>query len=65
MNEVINLDASQIQTETTGARIVKEIQEWLLSKEVPEEMAVLPEDTTQCLLVGVSIFDCSLFCIFF
>ena len=60
MNEVINLDASQIQTEMTGAQIVKEIQEWLLSKEVPEEIVVLPEDTTQHLLVGLSMF-----CIFF
>ena len=61
VNEVINLDASQIQMETTGAQIVKEIQERLLSKEVPEEMAVLPEDTTQRLLVEVSMFYCFLF----
>ena len=56
VNEVINLDTGNLQTETTGEKIVKEIQEWLLTQTDSEESAVLPEDATQHLLVGVNLF---------
>ena len=54
LEEAINLDASRLQTETTGEKIVKQIQEWLLTKVNSSETAVLPEDKMQRLLVGVS-----------
>ena len=54
VEEAINLDASKLETETTGERIVKQIQEWLLTKVSSSETAVLPEDKMQKLLVGVS-----------
>ena len=54
LDEAINLDTSKIQTETTGEKIVKQIQEWLLTKVNSSETAVLPEDKMQKLLVGVS-----------
>ena len=54
VEEAINLDTSKLETETTGERIVKQIQEWLLTKVSSSETAVLPEDKMQKLLVGVS-----------
>ena len=54
LDEAINLDTSRIQTETTGEKIIKQIQEWLLTKADSSETAVLPEDKMQKLLVGVS-----------
>ena len=54
VNEALNLDTSKLETEVTGERIVKEIQEWLLSQKKSGGTAVLPEDKTQRLLVGVS-----------
>ena len=53
VNEVINLDTSKLQVEATGARIVQQIQEWLLTKVSSDEVATLPEDMTQRMLVGV------------
>ena len=55
INEIINMDTSKIETETTGKEIVKQIQEWLLTKVGSGETAVLPEKKMQKLLVGVSI----------
>ena len=54
VDEALNLDTSKLETEVTGERIVKEIQEWLLSQKKSGGTAVLPEDKTQHLLVGVS-----------
>ena len=50
---MINLDTAQLQTETTGAKIVQKLQEYLLTQVSASETAVLPEDKIQCLLVGV------------
>ena len=57
VNEVINLDPTKIKPETTGRQIVQQIQEWLLTKAGSSETAVLPEDKTQRLLVGVCKFE--------
>ena len=57
VNEVINLDPSKIKIEETGERIVCKIQDWLLKEASSKEIASLPEDTTQRLLVGVSFID--------
>ena len=57
MDEIINLDTQKLQTEATGAKIVAEIQDWLLTRVGSQETAVLPEDKMQRLLVGVSIPD--------
>ena len=54
VDEALNLDTSKLETEVTGERIVKEIQEWLLLQKKSWGTAVLPEDKTQRLLVGVS-----------
>ena len=32
LDAIINLDTTKLQTEATGERIVREIQEWLLTK---------------------------------
>ena len=53
---IINLDTQKLQTETTSAKIVGEIQDWLLTHVSSHEMAVLLEDKMQWLLVGVCIF---------
>ena len=53
LNKMINLDTGALQTEATGEKIVRKLQEYLLSKMSPDERAVLPEDKIQCLLVGV------------
>ena len=50
---MVNLDTKQLHTETTGEKIVKQPQEYLLNKVSANERAVLPEDKIQCLLVGV------------
>ena len=55
MNEVINLDPSEIKVEETSERIVHKIQDWLLKEVSLKEVAGLAEDTTQCLLVSVHI----------
>ena len=55
LDEIINLDTTKLQTETTGEKIVAEIQAWLLTKASSQETAVLPEDKLQRLLVGVSV----------
>ena len=55
VNEMINLDTSKIETETTCEPIVKQIQEWLLTKVGSSETAVWPKNKMQKLLVGVSI----------
>ena len=54
VDEALNLNTSKIETEVTGERIVKEIQEWLLTQKGSGGTAILPEDKTQHLLVGVS-----------
>ena len=55
VNEVINLDPSEIKVEETSECIVHKIQDWLLKEASSKEVAGLPEDTTQRLLVGVHI----------
>ena len=55
VDAIINLDTQKLQTETTGAKIIEEIQEWLLTRVSSQETAVLPDDKVQRLLVGVSI----------
>ena len=57
VDEIINLNTQKLQMEATGAKIVAEIQDWLLTRVGSQETAVLPEDKMQCLLVGVSIPD--------
>ena len=57
INEVINLDASKLKVEETGKRIVRKIQDWLATESSSKQVASLPEDTTRCLLVGLSIFS--------
>ena len=53
LNKMINLDTGALQTETTGKKIVRKLQEYLFSKMSPDERAILPEDKIQHLLVGV------------
>ena len=55
MDKIINLDMQKLQTETTGAKIVGEIQDWLLTHMSLQETVVLPEGKMQCLLVSVSV----------
>ena len=57
VDDIINLDTEKLQTETTGEKIVRKLQEYLLQKDKPLEMAILPEDKIQRLLVGVTIFQ--------
>ena len=47
VDAIINLDTQKLQTETTGAKIIEEIQEWLLTRVSSQEMAVLPDDKVQ------------------
>ena len=47
IDEIINLDTQKLQTETTGAKIVSEIQDWLLTGVSSQETAILPEDKMQ------------------
>ena len=54
VDEIINLDTSLLQTETTGEKIVHELQEWLLTSSAAPNTAVLPDDKIQRILVGVS-----------
>ena len=54
VDEIINVDTSLLQTETTGEKIVCELQEWLLTNPAAPNMAVLPDDKIQRILVGVS-----------
>ena len=54
VDEIINLDTQKLQTETTGAKIVSEIQDWLFTRVSLQETAVLLEDKMQRLLVGIS-----------
>ena len=53
IDRMINLDTAQLQTETTGVKIVQKLQEYLLTQMSASETAVLPEDKIQRLLVGV------------
>ena len=55
IDDILNLETQKLQTETTGTRIVQEIQDWLLTRVSSQETAVLPEDKMQRLLVGVII----------
>ena len=57
INEIINLDASKLKVEETGECIMRKIQDWLATKSHSKQVASLPEDTTQCLLVGVSMIQ--------
>ena len=65
LNKMVNLDTKQLHTETTGEKIVKQLQEYLLNKVSANEWAVLPEDKIQCLLVGVTYFLTSRYLKFF
>ena len=60
IDEILNLETQQLQTEMTGAKIVQQIQSWLLTRVSSQETAVLPEDKMQRLLIGVSIFNSSI-----
>ena len=53
VDKILNLNTEQLQTETTGEKIIQEIQEWLLTQASSPEAAVLPDDRAQCLLVRV------------
>ena len=55
INEIINLDTSKLKVEETSEHIVRKIQDWLATESHSQQVASLPEDTTQCLLVGVSM----------
>ena len=55
VDAIITLDTTKLKTEATGEKIIKEIQEWLLTRVSSQETAVLPEDKMQRLLMGVSI----------
>ena len=61
VDEIINLDTSLLQTETMGEKIVRELQEWLLTNPAAPNMAVLPDDKIQRILVGVSSHKLSWF----
>ena len=52
---MINIDAKKLQTETTGEKIVHQLQDYLLQHTSADERAVLPEDKIQRLLVGISL----------
>ena len=54
LNKMINIDTRKLQTETTGEKIVRQLQDYLLQHASADERAVLPEDKIQHLLVGVS-----------
>ena len=54
MDEIINFDTSLLQTEATEEKIVRELQEWLLTNPATPNMTVLPDDKIQRILVGVS-----------
>ena len=56
LDKMINLDPRELKTEATGEKIIRQLQEYLLSKVDTDERAVLPEDKIQRLLVGVSNF---------
>ena len=60
MDEIINLDPTKLKAEETGERIVRKIQEWLISETSAGERAALPEDVTQHLLIGVSVIPSNL-----
>ena len=53
LDKMVHLDTSQLHTETTGKKIIKQLQEYLLSKVSADERAVLPENKIQRLLGGV------------
>ena len=60
MDKVIYLDPTKLKAEETGERIVRKIQEWLISETSAGERAALPEDVTQRLLISVTIIPSSL-----
>ena len=60
MDKVINFDLTKLKAEETGERIVRKIQEWLISETSAGERAALPEDITQHLLIGVSVIPSNL-----
>ena len=39
--------------EKSGERLIQDVQEWMLNERSSKECAVLPEDTLQCIMVGV------------
>ena len=47
VDEIINLDTQKLQTEVTSAKIVEEIQDWLLTHVGSQETAILLEDKMQ------------------
>ena len=46
-NEIINLNTSKLKVEETGECIVRKIQDWLATESHSQQVASLPEDTTQ------------------
>ena len=52
VDDIINLDTAELQTEKTGEKIIHELQDWLLKVD-PTKVAILPDDKIQRILVGV------------
>ena len=68
LDKMVNLDTRQLHTKTTGEKIIKQLQEYLLNKVSADERPVLPENKIQCLLVGAIYcpsIRCFSFLIFF
>ena len=50
------MDPLKMKVEETGERVIRKIQEWLLTESDSTGRGSLPKDTMQRLLVGVSTF---------
>ena len=59
LHKLVDLDFSKMtKMEKSGERMLRDVQEWMLSERSSSECAVLPEDTLQRIMVGVrSKFD--------
>ena len=56
LHKMAGLDVSKLpKMETSGRDCIRNVQEWMFSERSSKECAVLPEDTLQRILVGVSI----------
>ena len=55
VDDIINLDTAELQTEKTGEKIIRKLQDWLLKVD-PTKVAILPNDKIQRILVGVGFF---------
>ena len=52
VDDIINLDTAELQTEKNGEKIIRELQDWLLKVD-PTKVAILPDDKIQRISVGV------------